>query len=247
MLGVGWAYGAQQRERPPEKRIGFLGLENPRNGVGLVGVQQGLPDLFAARPGQRERDCFPVRVDQQQQRVADDRLAAFVDFVDEIAGKADAEAVDECRRSRLRRTFRLPRGIEPRNVLDVGAADGAAEEKLRRWNTGCSRQIVDASAHEFQEFLAAIVKVPVQPGQLVVLAIGVVVAVLRVAEFIARDDHGDAFGEEEGGDEISFLPFAQLDNVRIVGRAFAPQFQQWLSFAPSGCFRRWLRCVSGRS
>ena len=65
-----------------------------------------------------------------------------------------------------------------------------------------------------------VVEVPVQPGELVVLAVGVVVAVLRVAELVAGQQHRHALREEQRGDEVALLPLAQRDDVRVVGRPF---------------------------
>src|SRR5262249_1154278 len=61
---------------------------------------------------------------------------------------------------------------------------------------------------------------PVQPSKLVVLAIGVVVAALGVAELVAAADHRHALGEQQGSDEISLLLFAQLADGGVVRRSF---------------------------
>src|SRR5439155_25155433 len=62
------------------------------------------------------------------------------------------------------------------------------------------------------------VKLPVQPGGLVVLTVGVVVAVLGVAQLVAAADHRHALGEEQGGDQIPLLAFAEGAASRIVAR-----------------------------
>ena len=45
--------------------------------------------------GQRERDRLPVGVEQHQQRLAHDRLAALVLVADQVAGQPHAQAPDE--------------------------------------------------------------------------------------------------------------------------------------------------------
>jgi hypothetical protein len=47
-------------------------------------------------------------------------------------------------------------------------------------------------ADEVEELLLRVVQLPVEPGQLVVLAVGVVVAVLRVAQLVAAQQHRHA-------------------------------------------------------
>src|SRR5207302_8488543 len=76
-------------------------------------------------------------------------------------------------------------------------------------------------AAEVEELSAAhVVEVPVEPGQRVVLAVGVVVALLRVTELVAAEDHRDALGEQEGGEEVALLALAEREDVGVLGGAF---------------------------
>ena len=61
---------------------------------------------------------------------------------------------------------------------------------------------------------------PVDPGERVVLAVGVVVALLGVAKLIPAEDHRHAEAGEERGEEVALLPGAQRQDVLVVGRAF---------------------------
>src|SRR5262249_37931145 len=63
-------------------------------------------------------------------------------------------------------------------------------------------------------------RLPVEPADRVVLAIGVVVAVLAAAELVAGKQHRRAVGEQQGAEEVAFLPFAGRDDARVVGRTF---------------------------
>ena len=92
-------------------------------------VQDAVPDVPLAGGGQREGDRLPVAVEQDQQRLADDRLAALVLVADQVAGQPHAQALDEPGVPVLVRHL-LARRAEERDVLDVRAADGAAQEEL---------------------------------------------------------------------------------------------------------------------
>ena len=59
---------------------------------------------------------------------------------------------------------------------------------------------------------------PVQPRQFVVLAVGIVVAVLRATEFVAGQQHRCAGGKEHGGQHRALHPVAHCVDRRIVGR-----------------------------
>src|SRR5208337_4549734 len=72
---------------------------------------------------------------------------------------------------------------------------------------------------EIEEFLLPVVQVPVQPGELVVLAIGVIVPLLGVPDLVAGQEHGDALGEHQRDHEIALLALAKFENDRVVGRS----------------------------
>ena len=61
--------------------------------------------------------------------------------------------------------------------------------------------------------------VPLVPGDLVVLAPGVVVAVLGAAQLVAAEEHRDALRQHERHEEVALLAGAQRVDLRIVGRA----------------------------
>jgi hypothetical protein len=54
-----------------------------------------------------------------------------------------------------------------------------------------------------------------------------------VPPLVSREEHGNALGEEEGGEEVPDLSLAERLHGRIVGGALAPQFQEALSSVPS--------------
>ena len=61
---------------------------------------------------------------------------------------------------------------------------------------------------------------PVDPVQLVVLSIDVVVAVLGAAELIASEHHGRALREQQGCEQVALLPLTQRGDGRIGCRPF---------------------------
>src|SRR5262249_61774323 len=70
-----------------------------------------------------------------------------------------------------------------------------------------------------QQRPAAVVELPVEPGELVVLAVGVVVAALRAPELVAAAEHRHALRQRQRRDEVALLPLAQLLDAPIVGLA----------------------------
>ena len=63
--------------------------------------------------------------------------------------------------------------------------------------------------------------VPVEPGDFVILAVGVVVALLRVAHLVAREHHRYALTHHEHRDGVFHLAVAQGDDFRIISITFA--------------------------
>ena len=61
---------------------------------------------------------------------------------------------------------------------------------------------------------------PVQPTHFVVLAVGVVVALLGAGNFVALAKHGNAVRAQQNGGKLFSLPRAQFVNGRVVGGAF---------------------------
>src|SRR5690606_8951577 len=60
--------------------------------------------------------------------------------------------------------------------------------------------------------------VPIEPAERVVLAIHVVVALLCVPVLVAGEQHRGAVRQQQGGEEIALLTFAQNFYLRVVGR-----------------------------
>ena len=191
---------------------------------------------------QGERDRLPVAVEQDQQRLADDRLAALVLVVDQVAGQPDSQALDEAGVPVLVRHL-LARRVEERDVLDVRAADRPAQEELPALEDRLAPPDEDQLAGEFQELLLPVVQVPVEPGQLVVLAVGVVVALLAVAQLVAAEHHRHA---TESISVAMRLRFCRSRSSMMRGRRSGPRRRSssyCCRWRRRGSPRRWPRCA----
>src|SRR5262249_14301903 len=129
-----------------------------------------------------------------------------------------AEAARETILPLLVRHLRAAR-LEPDNVADRIAANRAVLEETAPPEDAMSATQADQLAGEPQQ-LIAILGLPVEPRELVVLAVGVVVATLAVTALIAREQHRHALRQEQGGEEIAHLAAAQRKDRGIVRRPF---------------------------
>ena len=91
---------------------------------------------------------------------------------------------------------------EPRMARPWKNLPPLEDRLLRRMQTHLARR---TPGNRF----CSLVQLPVEPGQLVVLAVGVVVAVLRVAQLVAAAEHRHALREQQRGHEVALLPLAQ--------------------------------------
>ena len=69
---------------------------------------------------------------------------------------------------------------------------------------------------EFEKIPPPLVELPVIPGQLRILTVGVVVALLRAAQLVAARDHRRALRENQRAPEVALLALAQLDDGGVV-------------------------------
>src|SRR5215207_4064409 len=88
----------------------------------------------------------------------------------------------------------------------------AAEDRLFGANT-------DQPPHERMKVVIPCRERPVIPAEIIVLAVGVVVAKLGTADFIAAEKHRRALRQKEGGQKVPLLPGADGENRRVGGGA----------------------------
>ena len=79
---------------------------------------------------------------------------------------------------------------------------------------------LDDFLEEVEEVGILLQVVPVEPGNLVVLTVGVVVTPLRVAHLVAREHHGNALAGHQHRDGILDLLVAQVVDALIVAFTF---------------------------
>ena len=90
-------------------------------------------------------------------------------------------------------------------------------KKRLRWKVGCSaRSLATAAVNSISGVSAS---VPVDPADLAVLGVGVVVAVLGAAQLVAVQQHRHALAEQQRGDEVALLAGPRLEDLGVVGRA----------------------------
>ena len=199
------------------------------------------------RLGSVNTHVLVVGVEQQQERVVVDvarrcgpgvgDLRAVEEHA-EHAGRRPASRAGSCARpsARNHQTSGRP---EPFGVL-------AARGSCSRRNTGCSRRsAISRRVNSTQLAARARRQLPVEPGDLVVLAPGVVVAALGAAHLVAAEQHRHALREQQRRQEVALLARAQLDDRGVVGRR--PRRRSSRSGCRRcrrGCPRGWPRCAS---
>ena len=99
----------------------------------------------------------------------------------------------------------LPVRTEPRDVLYLRAANLTPLKKFPAAQHRVRVENLYKPSRELKKLAAAFVQVPIDPGDFVVLTPGVVVAALRAAQFVARDEHRHALRQEERREEVSLL------------------------------------------
>ena len=116
--------------------------------------------------------------------------------------------------------FRHLGGLRRQPFHVVGAVRLLAVQPAARPQLGKVAAQPGEFANERGEIVFAAGLRPVHPADLVILAIGVIVAVLAVADLVARQQQRHALREKQAGKLIALAPPAHRENGRIVGCAF---------------------------
>jgi hypothetical protein len=158
-----------------------------------------------------------VRVEEQEEAVVDDAAPEVVRRRDRVAVQ---EHTDRARKVRapVGVGHGLAVGAEP---LDVRRpAERVALEPAAAVEDRMRLPERDELARELEQRGALLLEAPVEPAELVVLAVGVVVAALRAAHLVAHEQHRHALREKQRREQVALLPLAELQDLRIVGLAF---------------------------
>src|SRR5687767_1573624 len=182
--------------------------------VGKVGVGQQLPALAAVCLGQLELHYVLPRVEDDEERRF---LAALAD-----AGALRAPVEQHAEAAHVRvlpvlLAHLVAGGVDPGHVLDAELLIVVPGHKARTPEDRVALAKPDQLLDEADQALCAVVVHPAQPGDLVVLAVGVVVAALAAAELVAGEDHRRALGEEQRRQHVLHLPLAQPAHRLVVG------------------------------
>src|ERR1700722_14363462 len=181
------------------------------------GVKVRQPLLAPGRVGEHEGDVLIVSVEEQQEGVVADPVTATVRIRQRITIEEDAEGLGESRVPVLRGHLR-PVRPEPPDVGQSAIEDGASFEEVTAPEDRMPMAEGDKLSAEVQRLPVSVL--PVEPGQLVVLTVGIVVAALRMAELVTVPHHGDSLTHQEGRYQRAPAPLAYLEDRGVVGWAF---------------------------
>src|SRR2546427_4756092 len=109
---------------------------------------------------------------------------------------------------------------KPGEVLHFRAANAAAVEELAAAEHRMMLAKPDDLLRELEHVSRGRLEAPIHPGQLVVLAVRIVVALLRASQLVAVEQHGHAEREHQRGEEGAFGPLPLIEDPRVVGGPF---------------------------
>ena len=184
-------------------------------------VHHQLPLLAVSFVGQCELNRLVVGVENQDEVVVHHRIAVEVHL-----GNIRTVEIHHHREGvRVLPVLHVHDGagvVEPfdlRNHLGVVARLAPGEEATPMQH-GVLQAQMNELGHEFQKTLAFLVEIPVRPGKLVVLTVGVVVAHLRASHLVAAADHRNTLADEQCGEQVAHLALTQLTDIANGRRPF---------------------------
>ncbi len=176
-------------------------------------------DPLVAVPRRREREVqvLVVGVEADEEGVVDDQLAAFVLFAKSVSveehGKALAEPTVPVLGGHLLAGRREPGDVE----CLVAPPDRLPAEELSAPEHRMPGAQRDGLAGELQQVGVLLGESPVHPGQLGVLAVDVVVALLGTPDLVAVRQHRRPLRQEQRRQDVPLLPRAEGVDLGIVG------------------------------
>ena len=210
-------------KRSTIEREGFCSLrlnaDRHRWAIRRGGVNHRLPEIASRGVGEREFNLLPMRVDEKQQGVPLDWVSLLIHIVKHVASESHPEALREIRSPLIVAHLRAA-WLKEANIFDVVPAYRATEEELSALKGRLFGPDARALSSEIKESFLAIVKLPVRPGNFIILAECVVIPVLGMAELIAAIDHRYTLREKEGREEIPLLSLAHTIDAAVARRSF---------------------------
>ena len=166
-----------------------------------------------------KRDRFMMSIHKEQKCFIPDRLKLKIDNVLGVSAQEHAETTHE-RRAPFFIAHFIAAGIEPHHILDLGPTYPPTPEKFRPPKDRMLAPKADQFFRELEERVLLFIALPIEPADLVVLAISVVVSLLRAAQFVAAAKHRHTLGKKKCGQKIPLLSFTQRLDLGIVSRSF---------------------------
>ena len=221
------------------ERIGDLAVNIAERTIDLLKSPQLKPLIDIPRMAQLSQDmvrdalnAFVNRDEKLARDVCqrDDQVDQLEDqvFLPRVGGEVDIAIglgrilAGEVHGQRAR--LRAPVGLAevhavPHHVGPLRAAARFAGQELAMPEHRMGAAKSDQRPGEAEQVAVARQPIPVDPTDLVVLTVGVVVAVLGAAELVARPDHGRTLGQDERREKIAHLAPAKRVDRGIVGRS----------------------------
>ncbi len=158
-----------------------------------------------------------MRVDHQQQRGVGTRAADTGFLCATVHQHAQATAIGIVP---LLDAHLVAIRSKPGHVLDADLFVVIAYQEAAATQDRVGLTQLDHAGDELEQRFAIFVQIPVDPANLAVLAVGIVVAVLSTRELIARHNHRRALCQQQGGEQVAHLTQTQAVDFRIFGRTF---------------------------
>src|SRR5512145_213400 len=200
-----WASAPGSSEERDRARFEPVGLSG--------GIRLGLRRVHEQRPGligKVEFDGIVVRVHQHEQVVVHDRRAALVALGEAFANHEASNAAREGQLPVLLAHFPAL-GREPDSVLGLRVSAPAKKRMALSQRKKSSRKLSQRPGVR--------VELPVDPGELAVVTVSIVVAELGASHFVAGHKERHTLREQQRREEVTFLLISQIPYRNLIGGA----------------------------
>src|SRR6266542_931320 len=173
--------------------------------------------MFLSR--ENEWDRLKMRINQQHECVVTDWFTFKTNDIDRIATQQHSNTANK-----RRRPFFLAHlgaaGIKPHHISNLRSAYPATAEKFWAAKYRVRLAKPNQPSRELQKLVLLFVACPIEPADLVVLAISIVIALLRSSPLVSAGKHRHASGKKKRRQKVPALAFAQGVDLRVVGWTF---------------------------
>src|SRR5262245_54119300 len=171
----------KDRQRAAREGVDPAGITGPGLFVARFGrVQDALPGQALLLGDEGKGDRFMVSVDEHQEGLTADDLAELVALIDPAADEPHAQAPNVAG-APVYVAHLLSVTPQPVDILDLSATDRPTLEEIPAMENRVLLAELEHVADKVEELERLGVEIPGEPAQLVVLAVSVVIATLRLA------------------------------------------------------------------